>query len=372
MGKRVEKEEENGRERKKRREVETEEGLKAQEGKLSNSRDASNSCRKSKKEEEDGGDSSGCRKSKFQKGKGQGRGGREGGGGFEFAIAAAQRKIWSPNVRSGNRDTGLVNQDDATRARSQRALPQVELARWMKVKKLRQKLHQMCSKVGQPVPLLAFERWQFNSKLREALSETTSDDLQTGKDKSRESCPTPSKEPLLPSREDWIDEDLVHDLVRGNVKQESAEEIAKQLAYSSAKYAHELAALQSAEEARSEKGGGRKEVVTRVVEGVVDLFWGSADEKPYMRISRAHFEKLRILFARHREAGGGEEEEDGQAFLGAVFCVLLRYDALGGHGYQAALGSESFDVLLAQMNCTHECFASPFNCRYDRFCSGQQ
>jgi phosphorylated CTD-interacting factor 1 len=242
----------------------------------------------------------------------------------------------------------------------------------MKVKKLRQKLHQMCSKVGQPVPLLAFERWQFNSKLREALSGTTSDDLNTGKDKSRESCPTASNEPLLPSREDWIDEDLVHDLVRGNVKQESAEEIAKQLAYSSAKYAHELAALQqSAEEARSEEGGGRKEVVTRVVEGVVDLFWGSADEKPYMRISRAHFEKLRILFARHREAAGREEEEDGQAFLGAVFCVLLRYDALGGHGYQAALGSESFDVLLAQMNCTHECFASPFNCRYDRFCSGQ-
>ena len=368
----MEKEGEQGRERNKRKETwqETAEGLQDQEGELSNSRDASNSCRKSKKEDEDGGGSSACRKSKFQKANGQGRGGREGGSGFGFAIAAAQRKIWSPNVRSANRDTGLVNEDDATRA-SQRALPQLELARWMKVKKLRQKLHQMCLKVGQPVPLLAFERWQFNSKLREALCETTTNALKTGKDKSRESCPTASKEPLLPSREDWIDEDLVHDLVRGNIKQESAEEIAKQLAYTSAKYAHELAALQSAEEARSEEGGVRKEVVTRVVEGVVDLFWGSADEKPYMRISRAHFEKLRILFARHREAAGGQEEEDGQAFLGAVFCVLLRYDALGGHGYQAALGSESFDVLLAQMNCTHECFASPFNCRYDRFCSGQ-
>ena len=37
------------------------------------------------------------------------------------------------------------------------------------MKKLRQKLHKLCAKAGQPVPLLAFERWQFNCKLHESL-----------------------------------------------------------------------------------------------------------------------------------------------------------------------------------------------------------
>ena len=39
----------------------------------------------------------------------------------------------------------------------------------MKVKKLRQKLHKLCAKAGVQVPLLAFERWQFNCKLHETL-----------------------------------------------------------------------------------------------------------------------------------------------------------------------------------------------------------
>ena len=58
MVKRVEQEGVQGRGRKKRRETwhETEEGVQDQEGELSNSRDARNSCRKSKMEDEDGGE----------------------------------------------------------------------------------------------------------------------------------------------------------------------------------------------------------------------------------------------------------------------------------------------------------------------------
>ena len=49
--------------------------------------------------------------------------------------------------------------------------------------------------------------------------------------------------------------------------------------------------------------------------------------------------------------------------------LLARYEALGGHGYQAALNQSGFDILLNGMAIAFECFASPLNCRYGRFCS---
>ncbi|KAJ1469938.1 phosphorylated CTD interacting factor 1, WW domain-containing protein, partial [Baffinella frigidus] len=52
-----------------------------------------------------------------------------------------------------------------------------------------------------------------------------------------------------------------------------------------------------------------------------------------------------------------------------VLALLARYDALGGHGYQAALPGRAFDVLLECLGTNAECFASPLNCRYERFCS---
>lgn len=49
-----------------------------------------------------------------------------------------------------------------------------------------------------------------------------------------------------------------------------------------------------------------------------------------------------------------------------------RYASLQGHGYQAALTNKGFDVLLRKMGVKMECFASPLNCRYSRFCSGMK
>jgi uncharacterized membrane protein YgcG len=53
----------------------------------------------------------------------------------------------------------------------------------------------------------------------------------------------------------------------------------------------------------------------------------------------------------------------------AVFALVKRHDALGGPGYQAALPPGVFDALRARFAAGTECFASPLNCRYDRFCS---
>lgn len=40
-----------------------------------------------------------------------------------------------------------------------------------------------------------------------------------------------------------------------------------------------------------------------------------------------------------------------------------------GGGFQASMGGDAFDVLLRHFGAKMECFASPFNCRYSRYCS---
>jgi hypothetical protein len=56
-------------------------------------------------------------------------------------------------------------------------------------------------------------------------------------------------------------------------------------------------------------------------------------------------------------------------FHQALFVLLLRYKSIQGPGFQAALGAACFDTLLDGLSCAMECFASPLNCRYRRFCS---
>merc|ERR1711871_44749 len=62
-------------------------------------------------------------------------------------------------------------------------------------------------------------------------------------------------------------------------------------------------------------------------------------------------------------------EQDARLFHPYLYCCLARYDALAGHGYQAALGPHGFTHLLKHMHVSMECFASPMNCRYGRYCS---
>jgi hypothetical protein len=58
-----------------------------------------------------------------------------------------------------------------------------------------------------------------------------------------------------------------------------------------------------------------------------------------------------------------------RSFLAHCFALLCGYEALSGHGYQAALGGAALDVLADKFGVTTECFASPFNCRWPSFCS---
>ena len=55
----------------------------------------------------------------------------------------------------------------------------------------------------------------------------------------------------------------------------------------------------------------------------------------------------------------------------AIYSCLSRYEALRGAGYQCAIPADAFDAAASRcgLGVTIECFASPLNCRYNKFCS---
>lgn len=85
-------------------------------------------------------------------------------------------------------------------------------------------------------------------------------------------------------------------------------------------------------------------------------------------INYEHYEKLQIMFDRQNQTSQSLEDHQ-QFFLTSLFSVLARYDMLQGAGLQAAVQGAVFDVLLKHYNCNVECFASPLNCRYERYFS---
>lgn len=86
---------------------------------------------------------------------------------------------------------------------------------------------------------------------------------------------------------------------------------------------------------------------------------------------------LRILCDIRGERGEdrGSSITDGKFSLGP-FCLvtpplphfLSLFNKKGG-GFQASVSGDAFDVLLRHFGVRMECFASPFNCRYARYCS---
>jgi len=87
-----------------------------------------------------------------------------------------------------------------------------------------------------------------------------------------------------------------------------------------------------------------------------------------LKINETHYIKLQMLFDRfNTDCDSLSEHRD--RFASALFALLCRYDMLEGGGLQSSLTGDVFDVLLEGFGCRTECFASPFNCRYERFCS---
>lgn len=79
-------------------------------------------------------------------------------------------------------------------------------------------------------------------------------------------------------------------------------------------------------------------------------------------ISKQHRDKLELLYKRFGS-------RDGDGFETALAALLLRYDALRGTPFQAALPPKVMLVLKQKMGVFLECFASPLNSYFPRYCS---
>jgi len=70
-------------------------------------------------------------------------------------------------------------------------------------------------------------------------------------------------------------------------------------------------------------------------------------------INREHYLKIQKLYVLGNH--------DSELFKVRLFCLLHRYETIGGAGYQAAVPSAVFTTLKEEFGVTHECFASPLN-----------
>lgn len=183
-----------------------------------------------------------------------------------------------------------------------------------------------------------WERWLFRALKASGSAAATRDPLVPA-------CDADAAEP---------DERLVAELVRAGSTGEAASGVATDMLAASRRIARSLSKQLSAQ-----RGGGS-----------VRLRWSDDDKcvlvcgKTKVSCTRRHFHKLRALYA--RQAGGGVDDA---AFRQDLFAVLCRYDTLAGSGFQAACLPPVFDALQLHFGTQFECFASPLNCRYGRFCS---
>jgi len=227
--------------------------------------------------------------------------------------------------------------------------PEIETLRLGHVTALRTLLSESCRKSGGVEPVGAFERWLARASLRSAKKK--------------------SVDPLIPS-DSVLDLDLIQDLVRGKLSKSDAKALAKSLAQ-----AAKLAASAVSKVASKPTKSTECTVTFNKHKWTHDYLpprispeRNSKSRAPvrlknlpkFLKLNVAHSEKLKKLYDR---------TECKSDFDQSVFCVLARYYALLGHGYQAALCGNAFDVLQKRLCVTFECFASPLNCRHELYCS---
>jgi len=201
----------------------------------------------------------------------------------------------------------------------------------------------------QPPPLVSWERWQATSKLQEYLGA-----LRQGRKENQ-----PTLDPLLPENPTFVEKGLVKDLERCAGKHDVSG-IAKGMATHSAAMAKDV----RQREARCDKEGGVKsckegEVVVLNHKHTYDVYL-KIDKKRLLKLNTQHYKKVRKMY--------GEDKNERQFHID-LYLMMSRYNALSAHGMQAALPEKVFGYLHDALGCEFECFASPLNARYAKFCS---
>eukprot|EP00471_Norrisiella_sphaerica_P012012 CAMPEP_0184503582 /NCGR_PEP_ID=MMETSP0113_2-20130426/51963_1 /TAXON_ID=91329 /ORGANISM="Norrisiella sphaerica, Strain BC52" /LENGTH=414 /DNA_ID=CAMNT_0026893107 /DNA_START=2068 /DNA_END=3312 /DNA_ORIENTATION=+ len=124
----------------------------------------------------------------------------------------------------------------------------------------------------------------------------------------------------------------------------------------------------NSDEKKREDPKNKSSVVIKSYRHSCDVFLANSPSKPLLKIGHAHFSKLRELYKRYGPKSPLHHDED-YGFKCALFRVLARYQSLSGHGFQAALNEEAFEILNTKLGVDFECFASPLNSYFGNFCS---
>lgn len=231
----------------------------------------------------------------------------------------------------------------------------LELSRHWNVKTLRDALHKALEHAGLPVKHSLFDWWLFST-----AQDTLSALLAVGKladfdmDQDDEEERAKAQDRVVPNLESGLkhlraafDSDLLRPVTeaqREAIEKEFEPELRqriKLMATAIRKASHPSAPSEA-------------EVALEAGEVVVG--------RVHMQIRDDYRAKLLTLYKLFGNAKG-------EGFETALAALLLRYDPFGGGSYQCSLPPIVFEALRFDFGVFMECFASPFNAHFPRYCS---
>ncbi len=217
------------------------------------------------------------------------------------------------------------------------ANPAIEALRRYEMLELQSLLRTLCVEEGlRHEPFLSFQRWYFVRKMVEKAP----------------------RDPLLPCDVE-VEQGLKHELQEVGLPERRAERVCLRLAEAGTAACDRVAAEQ-----RRRRGDGVPTSAVTISDNgdgrcQVTLGRPGADRADCrLYLNKDKLERLRA-----------EYKGPPDAFESQIFCLLARYDALKGAGYQAALPDVLFSLLADKLGVAHECFASPFNHSLSSYCS---
>ena len=224
----------------------------------------------------------------------------------------------------------------------------LEVMRSRRLTRLRELFQQLCAATTalRMPPINALERWRFVCKWQEDQEHDP-----------REPC-----DPLLPSGPPQpADAVFAVDLQRAGLPPAAADKLVAEIRAASVDAATAVARLR-AELDVAPVPSPPPAIVTEPLPGGMVLLRTSAgtadnaadEAEVSVRVTEAAVQKLRALHARHlaataatATAASDDAASDDAAFECRLFALLLRYEAIGGAGFQAALGGTVFRELQA-------------------------
>lgn len=154
-----------------------------------------------------------------------------------------------------------------------------------------------------------------------------------------------SRDPLLPAQVSY-DASILAELRKAGVDLRRAREICRKLCQASGNCVDRLVWI------GTDTSAAEEAVHFNMCGDDVEVSWGEERE----RLSAQHLGEMRRLYQKHTPA-----DTELVDFARRVFCLLRRYDAVGGPTYQCSVTREVFGVLRDDFGVAKECFASPLN-----------